>query len=110
MGMVDKREPRRAAKLQKVARGVFALRCTVSGEVWVGTGDLNSSRTGIWFMLRNGMHHNKMMQDAWSLHGSEAFQFDVLASLEEDLSPMSVWDSLREGQKHWIKELRAWPV
>ena len=58
-------------------------------------------------MLRNGMHHNKMMQESWNSHGAEAFQFDVLSSLEEDLAPMLVNDSLREGQKHWMKELGA---
>src|SRR5208337_4408427 len=107
MATIDKRELRREAKLRKVTRGVFALRCTASGEAWIGTGDLNSSRTGLWFMLRNGMHHNKAIQEAWDSHGADAFQFDVLVSLEEDLSPMTIKDSLREGQKHWMKELGA---
>jgi hypothetical protein len=110
MAMADKRELRREAKLRTIARGVFAVRCAVSGEVWVGAGDLNSSKTGTWFMLRNGMHYNKLMQAAWNSHGDSTFHFEVLASLEEDLSPLLVKDSLREGQKHWIKELGARPL
>jgi hypothetical protein len=109
--MVDKRELRRQAKLRKTPQGVYAVRCTASGEAWVGAaGDLNAARTGIWFMLRNGMHHNKPMQDAWNKHGDAAFQYEVLMSFGEDLSPLLVRDSLREGQKHWVKELGARPI
>ena len=109
--MADKRELRREAKLRKTPKGVYAVRCTASGEVWVGAaGDLISARTGIWFMLRNGMHHNKTIQGAWGKHGDAAFQYDVLVNLEEDLSPLLVRDSLREGQKHWMKELGARPI
>ena len=61
-------------------------------------------------MLRNGMHHNKTIQGAWGKHGDAAFQYDVLVNLEEDLSPLLVRDSLREGQKHWMKELGARPI
>ena len=57
--------------------------------------------------LRIGMHDNKLMQAAWNSQGAEAFQFEVLASLDDDVAPMLIRDSLREGQKHWMKELGA---
>jgi hypothetical protein len=106
--MIDKREVRRTFKEKKTAKGVFAVRCTVTGEVWVGSSaNLDSSRTGIWFMLRNGMHHNKAMQAAWNTHGADVFQYEVLENFEEDVSSMQLSDLLRDRQKHWRTELGA---
>src|ERR1035438_2596341 len=99
---IDKREVRREAKARITPKGIFAVRCAVSGEAWVGSScDLISSRTGTWFMLRNGMQGNRQMQSAWTRHGAEAFQFDVLETLDDDLPPMVLKDSLGERQKYW---------
>ena len=106
--MIDKREARRTFKEKKTPKGVFAVRCASSGEVWLGSSaNLDSSRTGIWFLLRNGMHHNKAMQAAWNEHGADAFQHDILENFEEDLSPMQLGDLLRDRLKHWRAELGA---
>ena len=87
------------------------MRCTASGEAWVSESrDLPASQTGIWFGLRNGMHHNKAMQAAWNLHGADSFKFEVLETLDDDLPAMTLKDSLRSRWKHWQKELGASPA
>src|SRR5258708_6558757 len=108
---MDKREARREFKSKITPKGVFALRSTAPQDVWVGASDpLNSERNGLWFMLRGGLHQNKILQAAWNAQGEQAFTFDVLEALDDDISPLLVKDTLKERQKHWEKELGAAPV
>ena len=105
--MTNKREARREFKERKTSKGVFALRCT-SGETWVSASpNLEAWRTGLFFQLRTGGHINHGLQASWNRHGAGAFQFEVLETLDEDLSPMEVQDTLRSRQKHWQQELNA---
>ena len=109
--MIDKKELRRAAKERVTAKGIWAARCKSTGDAWVANSrDLTASETGLWFMLRNGMHHNKSLQAAWNLHGADAFQFEILETLDDDLPPMLLNDALRDRQKHWIGELHGTAV
>ena len=108
---MDRREARRQFKEKKTEKGVFAIRCVPSSEVWVGSfANLDAARTGTWFMLRNGTHHNKTMQAAWSKHGEAAFEYEVLEKLNEDLSPLLLRDTLHDRQKYWKNQLGAAPV
>lgn len=110
-----KREARRAAvsayKERKVPRGVFAVRCDVSGECWVGTSTtLDKIRNRIWFMLRQDGSPHRALQDAWNLHGSDAFSFDVVEELSEDVGEFARDRVLAERGEHWRKELGAQPI
>jgi len=105
---MDKREARREFKARKPSRGVFAVRCTASGEAWVSAShNLAASRTGLWFCLRNGMHHNQELQAAWNRHGGETFEFEVVETFEEDVPQLLLQDLVRDRQKHWKKQLGA---
>jgi hypothetical protein len=109
--MIDKREAKREAKERVTSKGIFAVRCTPSSESWVsGSRDLQASQTGLWFMLRNGMHHNRNMQAAWNVHGAKAFHFQILETLSDELPPLLLKDTLRDRQKHWQQELGAIPL
>jgi hypothetical protein len=105
---MNKREIRNEFKLRKFPKGVFAVRCLASGEVWVAsTGNLTSARTALFFMLRNGSHINKKMQAAWDAHGEAAFEFEILETFDEDVSPLLLKDLSRDRPKHWLQELNA---
>jgi hypothetical protein len=106
--MIDRQQIKRDAKAIVTTKGIFAVRCSASGEAWVcGSRNLTSSQTGLWFMLRNGMHHSKRMQAAWTLHGADTFQFEILETLDDDVPALLLMDSLRDRRKHLQKELGA---
>jgi hypothetical protein len=106
--VMNKREARNEFKSRRTPKGIFAIRCTAAEEVWVGASDhLNSARNGIWFLLRNGLHPNKRLQATWNTHGEEAFDYEVLENVDEDVSPLLLGDLLRERLKHWETELGA---
>jgi len=105
---VNRREISREFKQRATEKGVFALRCKASGEMWVSaSADLAASRNGVFFMLRNGMHGNRAMQAAWNQHGADAFEWEVVEGFEADMPALALRDAMRDRQKYWEKELGA---
>jgi hypothetical protein len=105
----------RAYKERKTARGIFAIRCGATGSVWVDSAtDLDMSENRTWFLLRNGdVQADKTAVAEFREHGQEAFTYEVLEKLDEDVAEMSVRDSLKDKKKHWLSRMSArplWPV
>ena len=105
---IDKRKLRSEAKQLKPKQGVFALRCTPSGQVWVShSRNLDASKNSVFFMLRGELHKDKALQAAYNEHGEAAFVFDVLEQFDEDLPAVNLWDQMVARQKHWSEQLQA---
>lgn len=105
-----KRELTSAYKERKTRPGVYAVRCTASGEAWVGTSrDLNSSRrNSIWFGLRLGSHPNRAMVAAWKAHGEDSFIYEELEELDgESLSGWLLDQGLKDAMAAWRAQLGA---
>jgi hypothetical protein len=47
------------------------------------------------------------MQDAWNAHGEEAFAYEVLETLKDDVASLLLRDLLKERRKHWVQTLGA---
>jgi len=97
-----------AYKKREPAVGIYAIRCTASGQVWVGQSlNLDTVQNRVWFTLRQGSNSNGDLQRAWSAHGSEAFAFERLEQLpDEELG--YVRDSLlSERTDFWRSALKA---
>ena len=59
----DRKAAIAAYKERKVIGGVYAVRCTATGEVWVGQWpNLATIQNRIWFTLRQGSHPNPDLQ------------------------------------------------
>ncbi len=107
----SRREAAKEFKARKVPRGVFAVRCAATGKVWVDSSpNLDAWRNSAWFSLRHGSHFNKALQAEWNLHGADAFQFEVLEQLDEDVTALAVKDLLKEKKEHWLARLGAQPL
>jgi hypothetical protein len=105
---MDKREARKAYKSRVTPKGIFAVRCKTSGEVWVGASDhLDTAQNGMWFQLRGGLQRNPQLQAAWNAHGEAAFQYEVLEKFDEEVSPLLLGDLTKKRQKHWEDILGA---
>ena len=95
-------------KERKTALGVFAVRCTATGRVWVDSSrNLDAAKNGTWFGLRNGSHRDKSLQEEWNACGENAFQYEALEKLEDDVHPLAVADRLKEMRSRWIAQLGA---
>lgn len=94
---------------RKPRPGVFAVRCTSTGEAWVQSApNLDNRQAGIWFALRLGSHPNKALQAAWAAHGEAAFAFEALEAVEaDDLSAYALASRLKDRERHWREALGA---
>jgi hypothetical protein len=98
-----------AYKERKVPQGIYAVRCAVSGEVWVGQSpNLAQQPNRIRFGLRQGGHPNPALRAAWAAHGEAAFAFEVLETVDvEDLSAYARANLLKDRDAFWRAELGA---
>jgi hypothetical protein len=106
--MVNKKEAIRAFKERKTPRGVFALRCTATDRVWVGSSrNLDAAKNGYWAGLRLGAHMDKSLQAEWTSKGEDAFSYEVLETFEDDVHPMALNDLMKSKQREWMEKLGA---
>jgi hypothetical protein len=104
----SRKEAIRKFKERKSLLGAYAVRCTATGRVWVGASrNLDATKNGCWFCLRNGLHTEKSLQEEWNTHGETAFQYEILGALEEDVHPLEVEGQLKEMKSSWIVQLGA---
>ena len=107
MDNARKKELVRDYKEQKATPGIFAVRCTVSGEAWVAKcPDLAKRQGGLWFQLRMGSFPGKSLQAAWTTHGEAAFVFETLEEVCDD-NEMMIPILLKKREAHWRKTLHA---
>jgi len=107
-----KGEDRKAAvaayKERKVEAGIYAIRCLPSGRIWVGGApDLSTIQNRHWFILRQGGHTHRPLQEAWATHGSEAFTFEIVERLDEEEIGYVRDRLLKEGLARWVEQLGA---
>ena len=96
-------------KSQKVPVGIYAVRCTASGKTWVGASrNLAATRNGLWFTLRQSSPHiDASLRLEWNAFGEDAFHYEVLEQLEDDLPALSISDLLKEKKSQWAAQLAA---
>jgi len=111
MRAVDKKAAKAAYKEQDVVAGIYAVRCTATGQAWVGHApNLEKVRNRVWFTLRHGGHPSRGLQEAWQTHGDNSFTFEELERLQdEDLAYVRA-AQLKERAAHWRAKLNALPI
>ena len=108
MQRIDRRAAIAAYKKQKSVAGIYAIRCSASGEVWVGqTLDLDKVWNRIGFTLRGGASPHRALQAAWKAHGADAFSFEALERLEDEPLEFARQSQLNERKAAWRAKLGA---
>jgi hypothetical protein len=107
----ERKEAIKKFKERKSLLGVFAVRCTATGRVWVGASrNLEATKNGSWFCLRTGSHPDKSLQEEWNVQGEPMFEYEVLDQLDDDVLPLGVADLLKEKRNRWIARLGTRPL
>ncbi len=100
-----------AYKEQKAQAGVFAVRCAASAEVWVGaTPTLNTIKTRLWFVFKQGASTRPDAQAAWNKHGEDSFSLEPLETFDEERASLMQREWLKDRAAHWRTELGARPI
>jgi hypothetical protein len=108
MNVSDRKAAVAAYKERKAVAGIYAVRCTASGRVWVGrTPNLPAVPNRLWFTLRQGGHQSRSLQSEWERHGAESFAFEELERLEDEPIAYILDKRLKERAEHWRDRLDA---
>lgn len=107
--MNRKQELKQMYKEAKTEAGVYQIRNTVNGKVWIdGTINLKTMN-GKQFMLKHGSHPSKALQKEWNEYGEEAFAFEVLEVLEQKSDPyFDAADALEKLEEKWLNKLQPY--
>ncbi|MBR0859574.1 GIY-YIG nuclease family protein [Bradyrhizobium liaoningense] len=105
---IDRKAAIAAYKERKTIAGIYVVRCSASGEVWVGQAqNLETIQNRIWFSLRQGSHTCRSLQAAWSAHGETGLTFGECERLEDEETAYVRNALLKERVLHWRAELKA---
>jgi len=104
-----KRELKNQYKEIKTEAGIYQIRNTINGKVFlVATPNLKTIN-GREIELSNGTHRNKLLQDEWKQYGKDAFVFEVLEVLEQpEDGYFDMKDELKKLEKKWMEKLQPY--
>jgi hypothetical protein len=82
--MKTRKEMKEEYKQMKFQMGVFQIKNTVSGKVWIGSSlDLKAAWHSQRFQLEAGLHPNAALQHDWKTLGSTCFVYEILDEIKE---------------------------
>jgi hypothetical protein len=109
MDKPSRRQAVRDYKDRKVPAGIYAVRCVVTGEAWVGQSpNLAQQQNRIWFGLKQGGFPNRGLQAVWTAQGEAALSFEVLETIDDEgLAAFGRASLLKDRDAHWREVLGA---
>ena len=106
----SKRAAVAAYKERKAVGGIYALRCTASGETWVGRAtDLETVRNRLAFAIRMKSSPHRSLLAAMRAHSEADFAFEELERFgdAEEVSAELRDLRLKKRLEHWRDALGA---
>ncbi|MFH1051540.1 MAG: GIY-YIG nuclease family protein [bacterium] len=81
--MIDKKKLKEEYKSVVQPKGIFTLKNTKNGKVFLGSSlNLKNKELTLKMSLNNGNHFNFALQEDWNKYGEDAFDYEVLETLE----------------------------
>jgi hypothetical protein len=104
---MDRKALIREYKANRPPMGVFQVRNTLSGKVFLGsTADLPSMLNRQRAQLQMGAHPNRQLQADWRSDGASAFAFEVLDTLTaSDDAGYDPREDLRTLEAMWVAKI-----
>jgi hypothetical protein len=104
---MDRKALIREYKANRRALGIFQVRNSLNGKVFLGsTADLPSMLNRQRAQLQMGAHPNRLLQADWQAHGAAAFAFEVLDTLTpSDEAGYDPAADLRTLEAMWLSKV-----
>jgi len=95
-------------RLKKFRIGVFQVRNTVNGKIFVGSSvNLDAIWNRIKVELKFGGHRNTLLQQEWKEFGEDNFRFEILAEIEQkDEDKVDYNKEAKKLEEMFIEELQ----
>ncbi len=103
-----RQEIKREYKERKKPAGIFQIKNTVNGKVYLGSSlNLEGPLNGHKFMLTIGRHRNPSLQKEWNEFGPEKFTFEILEIVKVKDDPnFNLEDELTLLEQIWVEKLQ----
>lgn len=90
----------------KIEAGVYQIRNTKNGKIFVaGTNNLKTIN-GKRFELQMGTSYNKPLQQEWKEYGDDAFVFEILETIVPKQDPFyDLKGAVSKREAYWIEKL-----
>lgn len=106
---MDRSELKRMAKEVKIDAGVYQVRNTQTGKLFVESTRNLKTINGQQFMLEMGSHPNKGLQQDFAALGPAAFAWEVLEVLEKpETGYFDERDALKKLKQKWLDQLQPY--
>lgn len=104
---MDRKELKRLAKETKTEAGVYQIKNTRNGKLFIASTPNLKTINGQQFTLEMGSHMNRALQQDWDTFGKDAFTFDVLEILEQpETGYFDQKDALKKLLSKWQDQLQ----
>ena len=106
--MKSKKELKNIYKEMKFKMGVFQIRNTVNGKIYVeGSTDLDAIWNRHKFQLKMDSHPNVDLQKDWRDFGEEKFSYEILSEIkQDDTKTIDYRREIMQLEKMFIEELQ----
>ncbi|QED49350.1 GIY-YIG nuclease family protein [Cytobacillus dafuensis] len=107
--MDRKKELKQLYKETEVEAGVYQIKNTQNGKLFVGSTRNTRTLKGKKFSLEMGTDTNKRLQEEWNQFGKDAFVFEILEVLKKKKE--GFFDEKRELKKleeKWLNQLQPY--
>ncbi len=107
---MDKKEIRERYKRTPPDMGVYMVKNLVDGKIYIARAmDLQGKLNSEMFQLRNDLHMNKELQQAFNTLGMDRFAFEVLDHLAVKQDPGYDYSAdLRTLEALWLEKLQPY--
>lgn len=107
--MNRKKELKQLYKETKTEAGVYQIKNTQNGKIFVGSTRNLKTLSGKQFSLEMGTDTNKMLQNEWKEFGKEAFVFEVLEVLKQkETGYFDAKNELKKLEEAWLDKLQPY--
>ncbi|MGM0924435.1 MAG: GIY-YIG nuclease family protein [Bacillota bacterium] len=107
--MDRKKELKQLYKESKPEAGIYQIKNTKNGKLFIGSTLNLKTLNGKQFELETGSSTNKTLQNEWSTFGKEAFSIDVLEVLKrKEEGHFDVKHALKKLEEKWLNELKPY--
>lgn len=106
--MKTNKELKEEYKLMKFPAGVFQIRNTKNGKIFVNSSvNLDKVWNSQKFQLQLGGHPNRKLQEEWKEFGAENFVFEILDEVDQDGErEINLREEAKALEEYFLEELQ----
>lgn len=105
--MDRKKELKQQYKETKIEAGIYQIKNTQNGKIFIGSTQNLKTLNGKQFELNMGTNTNKKLQAEWNEYGKEAFVIEVLETVKKkEAGYFDIKHELKKLEEKWLNELK----